>query len=153
MLTSSCSGVSALKSPDDSLTASTILVSLALVLIRSLKKTVQAVEAVSFGLSKSAFVLKTLIFFFFSRTAFAAFCSTVRIFLFGFGLAFAFFFFFGLALLLGLALDLALGMALGAVFFGAGFFAALVAAVVGVRRAAAVVLPVWAFGRDTGLSA
>lgn len=86
-------------------------------------------------------------------------CASVNTFLgflaLGFGLGFAFFFLagFGLALIRGLAFDLAFGTAFGVVFLGAGFLAAVVFEVVGALLAAMVVLPVWAFGRDTALCA
>ncbi len=71
------------------------------------------------------------------------------------GLAFAFFFFagFGLGLIRGFAFGLTFGTAFGVVFLGAGFLAAFVFEVVGAFLAAVVVLPVWAFGRDTALCA
>lgn len=85
----------------------------------------------------------------------AFFCASVNTFLGFLALGFAFFFLagFGLALIRGLAFDLAFGTAFGVVFLGAGFLAAVVFEVVGALLAAVVVLPVWAFGRDTALCA
>ena len=116
-------------------------------LILSWEKTNHAVEAVPTG-GLSATALSSLMvaaFFWASVKAFFGFLD--------FGLAFAFFADFGLALILGFAFDFALGVAFAAVFFGAGFLAALVCEVVGAFLAAVVVLPVCAFGRDTGLVA
>lgn len=87
----------------------------------------------------------------------ANFCASVNTFLgfltlgFGFGFALALFFLagFGLGLIRGFALDLAFGTAFGVFFLGAGFLAAFVFEEVGAFLAAALVLPVWALGRDT----
>ena len=115
--------------------------------------TAQALAGVGLTARRSARAFKSLSFSLFSRTVFAVFCLSVRAFLFGFGLALAFFLGFGFGLILGFAFDLVLGTALAALVFGAGFLAALVADVDGALLAAVVVLPVWALGRDTGLSA
>lgn len=118
-------------------------------LIVSTEQTVQAVDGSPEG-GLRATTLRSLIIFF----VFSASVKTFGFgFGFGFGLAFAFAFFtpFGLGLILGFAFDLVLGMALGAVFLTAGFLAAFVFEVVGAFRAAVVVLPVWALGRDTAL--
>ena len=109
-------------------------------------KTIQAVEGIPRGGCK-AISFKSLI-------VLAFFWASVKTFLFDvffgfvFGLAFAF-----AGFRFGLAVDFAEGMALGVVFFAAGFFAAFVFEVVGAFRAAAVVRPVCALGRDTGLVA
>ena len=137
-LTSNCSGVMALYCADDSFTTSASFVPFLLPiwdLTRSMLKTAQALAGAALGASRSAFSLKCFIFSLFFFAACAVFCLSVRTFLFGLGfglgLALAFFPGLGLALSLGFALDLALGTALGAVVFGAGFLAALVAEVVG----------------------
>lgn len=60
---------------------------------------------------------------------------------------------FGLGLARSFAVDFAFGTGFGAVFFAAGFLAAFVFEVVGAFLVAAVVLPVWALGRDTAFCA
>jgi len=153
-LTSNCSGVMALYCAEMSLVNSpNLLPSPTWAFIRSAMKTLQAVEGTVFGALRHAFSFKSFTFSFCCFAALAAFCLSVATFLFDFGFAAAFFLGLGLGLSLGLALDFALGIVFGAVLSGAGFFAALVAEVVGALLCVAVVRPVWAFGRDTGLSA
>lgn len=109
----------------------------------SARRTDHAEAGVPWG-GVRAVSLNFLIFSFFFLSALAVFCASVRTFLFGFGFGFALAFFLGLgfALIRGLAFDFTVGFALGVVFLGAGFLAALVADVVGVLLEAAVVLPV-----------
>ena len=152
--TSSCSGVICLYSALASFAKPPKLV-LAAALSAcnfSVMNTPQAVETALIGglraVSLSCFLIRS------------DFCLSVSLGLglvlgLGLGLAFAFLFFpgFGLGLIRGFAFDLAFGTAFGVVFLGAGFLAAFVFEVVGAFLAAVVVLPVWAFGRDTALCA
>ena len=77
----------------------------------------------------------------------APFWASVNTFGFRLGLDFAF-----LAPFV-FVLDLALGLAFATLVFGVGFLATFVFEVVGAFFATAVFLPVWAFGRETALSA
>lgn len=154
-LTSNCSGVMALNCAADSFTAILSFVPGPWALMYSALKTDQALEGVYLGAVRSAFSLRALTFSVLCFAACEIFCLSVRILFFGFGFALAFFFGLDVAFNLGLALalDFPLGIAFGAVLWGAGFLAAFVAEVVGALLWVADVLPVWAFGRDTGLSA
>lgn len=131
------------------------LVPLARAFTVSVRKTCQELAGAFFGALKSAFSFNSFTLSFSSLAAFRASCLSVRGFFFGFDFGFDAFFFFGLGfdLSLGVAKDFSLGIAFGAVLFGPGIFAALVAEVVGALLWVVDTLPVWALGLDTGLSA